>query len=82
MVFAYINKSKSRKEGELNSQLFSFVGKSLRRENGLFKYSSPLCQELLSDSYFVCSADVDQLPSESWYKQIFLVYLPVGCSRS
>lgn len=23
MVFAYINKSKSRKEGELNSQLFS-----------------------------------------------------------
>jgi hypothetical protein len=27
MVFAYINKSKSRKEGELNSQLF--VGKSL-----------------------------------------------------
>ena len=29
MVFAYINKSKSRKEGELNSQLFGFVGKSL-----------------------------------------------------
>ncbi len=26
MVFAYINKSKSKKEGELNSQLF---GKSL-----------------------------------------------------
>ncbi|UYY99379.1 hypothetical protein OJ967_02100 [Peribacillus frigoritolerans] len=29
MVFAYINKSKSRKEGELNCQLFGFVGKSL-----------------------------------------------------
>ncbi|WP_435053894.1 hypothetical protein [Peribacillus frigoritolerans] len=42
-------------------------------------------QELLSESYFVCSADVDQFTDgygiyhrESWYKQIFLVYLPAG----
>lgn len=49
------------------------------------KYYSPLFQELLSDSYLVCSADVDQFTGrygiyhrESWYKQIFLVYFTCG----